>query len=73
MTSPILISDKYSNLGLSPTGILYFYDAEQSENISADVTEKIQSFFSINYSVGLLRLGLTHFNEPLPDSLSFWQ
>ena len=73
MTSELLINHTHGNLGLSPAGNLYFYDAELSEKISADVAEKIQSFFSINHSIGLLRLGLMHFNDLLPESFSFWQ
>ena len=62
-----------NKLGLSPAGHLYFYDADSSENMLDAISEEIHSYFSINYSVGLLRLGLTHFNEPLPESFSFWQ
>lgn len=63
----------YNNLGLSPSGHLRFYFAEASEAISNTIVEKIDSFFSVNQSVGLLRLGLTHFNERLPDTFLYWQ
>lgn len=62
------------SLSLSPLGHLYFYkDLENSEMISPGIAEKIQSFFSVNESMGLLRLGLTQFNDPLPPSFAFWQ
>src|SRR6185295_20288089 len=56
------------------SGHLYLYeDLESSEVISSTIAEKIQSFFYVNESISLLRLGLTHFNDPLPPSFSFWQ
>jgi len=62
------------SLSLSPSGHLYLYeDLETSEMISSSIAKKIQSFFSINESIGLLRLGLTHFNDSLPSSFTFWQ
>lgn len=65
---------EFINLALSPTGHLYLYsDRESSELISKAAAEKIQSFFSLNESIGLLRLGLTTFNESLPVSVAFWQ
>ncbi len=70
LPSPKLVS---SSLALSPAGYLYFYDTGTLEEISESIAEKIHSFFSVNHSVGLLRLGLTHFNEPLSESISFWQ
>lgn len=59
------------SLSLSPSGYLYLYG--DSEIISVSLAEKIDSFFSVSESVGLLRLGLTHFGESLPPSFSFWQ
>jgi len=62
------------SISLSPSGHLYLYENVEIEDvISSTIAEKIQSFFSINASVGLLRLGLTHFNDPLPPSFAFWQ
>jgi len=62
------------SLSLSPTGHIYLYTGSEAEEmVSPSVAEKIQSFFSVNASVGLLRLGLTHFNDSLPPSFSFWQ
>jgi non-specific serine/threonine protein kinase len=62
------------SLRLSPTGHIYLYtDSDSEEIVSPSVAEKIQSFFSVNESVGLLRLGLTHFNDSLPPSVLFWQ
>jgi len=62
------------SLCLSPTGHLYLCnDAELSERISTAISEKIHSFFSVGKSVGLLRLGLTNFEETLPASFTFWQ
>ncbi len=61
-------------LGFSPTGHLYLYtDSENPEILSASIAEKIHSSFSITESIGLLRLGLTYFGEPLPPSFLFWQ
>ncbi len=62
------------SLSLSPSGHLNLYaNLETSEVIPLATAEKIQSFFSINESVGLLRLGLTHFSDPLPPSFLFWK
>jgi superfamily II DNA or RNA helicase len=61
-------------LSFSPTGHFYLYtNSESTETVTKSDAEKIYSFFSINESVGLLRLGLTHFKESLPASFSFWQ
>ena len=62
------------SVALSPKGHLYLYTEQQNQELlSATVADEIQSFFKINASVGLLRLGLIHFPVPLPTSLSFWQ
>src|SRR3990167_6786253 len=62
------------SLALSPTGHLYLYtDAENSETVLKTIADNLQSFFSVNDTVGLLRLGLTHFDVPLPTSFNFWQ
>lgn len=65
-------------LGLSSSGHLHLYnednEEEGQERISDPVPgDKIRSFFEKNDAVGLLRLGLTHFSEPLSSSLSFWR
>jgi len=61
-------------LALSPAGHLYLYtDADSSEILSRSLTDKIHELFSVNDSVGLLRLGLTNFSESLPASFTFWQ
>ncbi len=62
------------SLALSPAGHLYLYTDEQNqETLPASIAEKIHSFFSIDGARGLLRLGLSHFSEPLPLSFSFWK
>jgi non-specific serine/threonine protein kinase len=62
------------SLSLSPSGHLYLDTTqENAEMLSKSLAEKLQSFFSINEAVGLLRLGLTHFDEVLPPSFSFWR
>lgn len=60
------------SLALSPAGHLTL-GSDPSEKISIKIAEKIQDFFSLNDAVGLLRLGLTNFNETLPASFSFWR
>jgi hypothetical protein len=68
------LSDVPLTLSFSPTGHLYLYsDSENTETLSKSQAEKIEAFFSVSESVGLLRLGLTHFSELLPPSFSFWQ
>jgi hypothetical protein len=59
------------SLVLSPIGHLYLH--ADSDILLKKIAEQIQTFFSLSPSIGLLRLGLTHFNEPLPISFSFWQ
>ncbi|MFZ2314134.1 MAG: DEAD/DEAH box helicase [Gammaproteobacteria bacterium] len=62
------------SLSLSPVGHLYLYaDAENKEILPKPIAEKINSFFSISESVGLLRLGLSNFGTSLPASFTFWQ
>jgi len=61
------------SLSLSPLGHLFLYvDLDTPETLPKTIAKKIGSFFSISESVGLLRLGLSHFSE-LPPSFSFWQ
>ena len=70
----VFYEDTSLNLALSPEGHLHLYtDSETSESTSKTTAEKIHSFFSLGPSIGLLRLGLTHFNTSLPTSLAFWQ
>ncbi|MHB1947696.1 MAG: DEAD/DEAH box helicase [Gammaproteobacteria bacterium] len=77
LTEDIAIQDSNQliplSLSLSPAGHLYLYTDSETEALSKASAEKIISFFSINESVGLLRLGLTQFTTDLPSSLSFWQ
>jgi superfamily II DNA or RNA helicase len=62
------------SLSLSPIGCLSLYsDSNTLESLPESVAEKIQSFFSVSGPVGLLRLGLHHFDGGLPPSFSFWQ
>lgn len=78
MTSPAL-DDKQNasqviSLSLSPHGQLYLYsDSEGTEVLSKTAAKLINSFFSMHGAIGLLRLGLTQFEEPLPESFSFWK
>lgn len=61
------------SLALSPNYHLYLYeDNDQQELIPKKIAEKIYSFFDLNDSLGLLRLGLTHFEDDLPRSIYFW-
>jgi len=64
------------SLALSRAGHLYLYanpDHSESEMISKPIAEKIHSFFSAKYTIGMLRLGLSVFDSPLPPSVAFWQ
>lgn len=62
------------SIALSPTGHLYLYsDPENQESMPTKLANTISSFFAINDAVGLLRLGLTSTDTPLPTSISFWQ
>ena len=62
------------SIGLSPIGHLYLYsDLENQESISEKLGVTISSFFANNDAIGLLRLGLTNTETPLPASISFWQ
>jgi non-specific serine/threonine protein kinase len=67
-------NDTTLSLALSPSGHLYLYeDREAEELVSLQFAAKIHSFFSTSYEVGLLRLGLTQFENALPPSFAFWQ
>src|SRR5438067_6812113 len=67
-------SDIPLNLSLSPIGHLFLYsDSENQELLPKSIAEKINSFFSVSESIGLLRLGLTNFGIALPASFTFWQ
>lgn len=62
------------SLALSPTGHLHLYsDPENQETVSNVASHKIHDFFATDDRIALLRLGLTHFDTPLPPSVSFWQ
>lgn len=70
----MILKNHTLNLVLSPTGHLNLYfDANSSGNLSQSFSEKIQSFFLGSDGVGLLRLGLSQFEEPLPVDFVFWQ
>ena len=60
------------SLSLSPIGHLFLY-VDTDEVLPQSIAEKINSFFSISESVGLLRLGLINFESLLPLSFTFWQ
>ncbi len=67
-------SYKVLSIALSPTGHLYLYsDPENQEFIPTKLANTIDSFFAINDAIGLLRLGLTNTDTPLPASISFWR
>lgn len=67
------MKQEFLSIALSPTGHLYLYnDTENQETILSSFAEKIRSFFSINDTVGLLRLGLMNFDTLLPASIAFW-
>jgi non-specific serine/threonine protein kinase len=67
-------SDIPLSLSLSPMGHLYLYsDSDTLEVLPKAIAEKINSFFSVSESVGLLRLGLTNFDIGMPASFTFWQ
>jgi len=62
------------SLSLSPIGHLYLHvESGMEETLPQSIAEKINSFFSVSESVGLLRLGLSHFEISLPLSFKFWQ
>jgi SNF2 family DNA or RNA helicase len=62
------------SVALSPSGHLHLYrDPNNQETIPKNLADKIDSFFHLGDSIGLLRLGLVNFNALLPTSLSFWQ
>ena len=62
------------SIALLPTGHLYLYsDPENQGSIPTKLANTINSFFAINDAIGLLRLGLTNTDTPLPTSISFWQ
>lgn len=66
-------SDAPLSLSLSPIGHLYLHvDSEVDEILPQSIAEKINSFFSVNEQVGLLRLGLSNLGS-LPASFTFWQ
>ncbi len=66
--------DHTLSLSLSPTGHLYLYkDVEVVGILSKTLIDTLGSFFAIDGSLGLLRLGLSQFSEPLPPSFVFWQ
>jgi superfamily II DNA or RNA helicase len=62
------------SIALSPAGYLYLYsDPENQESVARTLAKAFTLYFSINDAIGLLRLGLTTTETPLPASLSFWQ
>jgi non-specific serine/threonine protein kinase len=72
--TPIISDIVALSLGLASNGHLYLYsDAENQESVDSATFDKLHSFFTTSDSVGLLRLGLTHFSTALPPSISFWK
>ena len=67
-----LVDDIALSLGMSPQRHLYLYH-DSDETLNRQVAEQIQSSFSQNYAVGLLRLGVQNFDVALPPRLFFWQ
>jgi len=62
------------SLGLSSSDHLYLYrDPENQEQIDGTTANKIQTFFTVDDAIGLLRLGLVQFNTTLPPSIAFWK
>lgn len=70
------------SLALSSEGHLYFYTGKDSDDVvTISLAEHLYRLFpassldSIHYTMemGVLRLGLTAFKEPLPSSFLFWQ
>jgi hypothetical protein len=82
LTSPPL------TLALSPSGRLYLYAAQEGMEglVSSALRDKIYSLFPVegrlqtedfkngqNFEIGLLRLGIINFSDPLPESFLFWR
>lgn len=59
-------------LALSPAGHLHLHEGGD-ERLSSAFAGQIRSFFKPGEASGLLRLGLLHFDNPLPSSFSFWR
>lgn len=74
MNNTTTVTSASIGLALAPSGHLHIYpELENVTTLPADVSCKIQDFFILGEGVGLLRLGLTHFDIELPPSLAFWQ
>lgn len=61
------------SLGLTPAGHLILHFDDSDEIAPAAFVRQISDLFSIGFSIGLLRLGLTNFTNELPASFSFWR
>ena len=62
------------SLSILPSGHLCLYNGPESqETLTSSIAAKIQEIFDKNASTGLLRLGITNFEEPLPPTFAFWQ
>ncbi len=61
------------SLRLLPSGHLKLCLEEAPEALALEHASKIRVFFEVNDAIGLLRLGLTPWDRPLPPNLAFWQ
>lgn len=66
---------QHSNLAiaLTPTGSLCFDETADDQKISQVTADAIRLLFKGEGQIGLLRLGLTRFDQILPSTLFFWQ
>lgn len=72
-TTPLL--NQQMRLVLSSQGrvLLRTVDADEMDPWPQVVIDKIQTFFTGDDHIGLLRLGLTQFDQPLPPDVLFWR
>jgi len=74
---PQSTTENHLSLALSPAGHLYLYsDTASQEPLPATLADKITALFSSPPTAdakGILHLGFTHFNVPLPPTFTFWQ
>ncbi|MDR3478931.1 MAG: hypothetical protein P4M14_12985 [Gammaproteobacteria bacterium] len=62
------------SMAFSPDLHLHLYnDKDNQESLPESIADTIHSFFCLSDTLGLLKLGLTHFDVPLPTSVAFWQ
>lgn len=63
-------------MALSPSGRLHLEqhpETEPANAVSATFAEKIQTLFAEDSLQGVLHLGLTPWDSPLPPSVAFWR